>query len=575
MYIEAVPNRNSPPAVLLRESYRDAGKVRKRTLANLSKLPPQVIEGLRLLLRGAVAVEELSEAFDVTRCFPYGHVRAALGTARALDLEQLLAPEPSPQRDRVLAMVIARVLAPASKLATSRGLEPRGPLAALDEELGLQGIDAEDLYDALDWLYLEQAAIEQRLADRHLQDGCLILYDVTSTYFEGRCCSLATYGHSRDGRQDKPQVVFGLLCNREGCPIAVEVFEGKTGDPSTLRSQIEKVQQRFGLERVVFVGDRGMLTSARIREELAGHDGLAWISALRTTDIRKLEVLPGLQLSIFDERGFVEITDPAFLGERLIVCRNPLLAEERARKREELLLATEATLDKVVTACARQRRPLRGKENIGLRVGKVIDRYKVGKHFVLTIEQDRFTYQRDQERIDREAALDGIYVIRTSVAQEQLGAEEVVRAYKGLSVVERAFRSIKRVDLQVRPIYHYLAERVRAHVFLCMLAYYLEWHLRDKLAPLLFDDEDPAAGEALRKSVVDPAKVSPSAQAKARRRRASDDLPVHSFRTLLEALSTLTKSTIQPRLAEAPSFEKLSRPTPLHEKAFTLLGLRI
>jgi transposase len=575
MYIEAVPNRNSPPAVLLRESYRDAGKVRKRTLANLSKLPPGVIEGLRLLLRGAVAVEDLSEAFDVTRCLPYGAVRAVLGTARTLKLEQLLAPKPSPQRDRVLAMVVARVLAPASKLATARGLEPQGPLAVLDEELGLQGVDAEELYEALDWLYLQQAAIEKRLADRHLQDGCLILYDVTSTYFEGRCCSLATYGHSRDGRKDKPQVVFGLLCNREGCPVAVEVFEGNTGDPSTLRCQIEKVQKRFGLQQVVFVGDRGMLTSARIREELAGHDGLAWISALRTTDIRKLEALPGLQLSIFDERGFVEITDPAFPGERLMVCRNPLLAEERARKREELLLATEAALDKVVVACARQRRPLQGKENIGLRVGKMIDRYKVGKHFLLTVEQDSFTYQRDLERIAREAALDGIYVIRTSVAQEQLGAEDVVRAYKGLSVVERSFRTMKRVDLQVRPIYHYLAERVRAHVFLCMLAYYLEWHLRDRLAPLLFDDEDPAAGEALRTSVVAPAKVSPSAQAKAHRRRASDDLPVHSFRTLLEALSTLTQSTIQPRFAEGPSFEKLSRPTPLHEKAFALLGLRI
>lgn len=573
MYIEAVPNRNSPPAVLLRESFRENGKVRKRTLANLSKLAPEVIEGLRILLRGGTAFEELSEAFEIERALPYGHVQGVLGMAKTLGLEQMLASQPSVERTRVLAMVLARVLAPASKLATARGLDPEGPLAALDEELGLEGVDSERLYAALDWLYLQQQDIERRLAERHLEDGCLILYDVTSTYFEGRCCPLASFGHSRDGRKDRPQVVFGLLCNRQGCPVAVEVFEGNTGDPTTLASQVEKLQKRFGLGRVVFVGDRGMLTSARIREELAGRDGLAWISALKTTDIRKLEALPGFQLSLFDQRGFVELTDASFPGERLIACRNPLLAHERARKREELLQATERVLDKIVEACARDKRPLRGKEKIGLRVGKEIHRYKVGKHFLLTITEESFTYQRDGERITQEAALDGIYVIRTNVAEAELGAEEAVRAYKGLSVVERAFRSLKRVDLHVRPIYHYLPERVRAHIFLCMLAYYVEWHLREKLAPLLFDDEDPAAGEALRSSVVSPAQGSPSAQAKADHKRNVEGLPVHSFRTLLEALSTRTKSTIRPCIAGAESFEKLSRPTQLQERAFALLGL--
>lgn len=573
MYIEAVPNRNSPPAVLLRESYREQGKVRKRTLANLSMLAPEVIEGLRILLRGGVAFEDLSDAFDLERVVPFGHVQAVLGMARMLGLEKILAPEPSEERTRVLAMILARVLAPASKLATARGLDSEGPLAALGEELELEGVDSERLYAALDWLYLQQADIERRLAARHLEAGCLILYDVTSTYFEGRCCPLASFGHSRDGRKDRPQIVFGLLCNRQGCPVAVEVFEGNTSDPTTLSCQIEKVQKRFGLERVVFVGDRGMLTSARIREELQGRDGLSWISALKTTDLRKLEALPGFQLSLFDERGFVELTDPAFPGERLIACRNPLLAEERARKREELLQATQRTLDKVVAACAREKRPLRGKEKIGLRVGKEIHRYKVAKHFLLTITDQSFTYQRDQERIAQEAALDGIYVIRTNVPEVDLGAEETVRAYKGLSVVERAFRSIKRVDLHVRPVYHYLPERVRAHVFLCMLAYYLEWHLRQKLAPLLFDDEDPRAAEASRPTVVAPAKVSPSAKAKADHKRGAEGQPVHSLRTLLQALSTRTKSTIRPRFAAGQSFQKLSRPTPLHERAFALLSL--
>lgn len=575
MYIARIPNRSSPPAVLLRESYREGGKVKKRTLANLSKLPAEVVEGLRSLLRGGVAVEELSEAFEIVESLPWGHVRAVLGTARKLELDGLLSPNACPQRDRVMAMIVARVLDPASKLATTRGLGREAHLGALRAELGLGEIRAEQLYDALDWLYLQQAAIEKRLARRHLSEGSLVLYDVTSSYFEGCACPLADYGYSRDGKKGKLQVVFGLLCNRQGCPIAVEVFEGNTGDPKTLKSQIEKVQERFGLERVVFVGDRGMLTSARIREDLEGVDGLDWISALRSSDIRKLEAVAGLQFSLFDERGFVELTDPAFPGERLIVCRNPLLAEERARKREELLEATERELDKIVRATQRPKRKLKGKDTIGLRVGRVLDKFKVAKHFRLEITETSFTYRRDEDKIAQEAALDGIYVVRTSLPDSAMDAEDVVRSYKGLSVVERAFRSSKTVELLVRPIYHYLPERVRAHIFLCMLAYYLEWHLRDRLASLLFDDEDKNEAQAQRDSVVAPAEVSSSARKKASTGRTADGLPVHSFRTLLDALSTLTKSLVQPRFATAETFEKISRPTPLQEKAFSLLGLRL
>lgn len=575
MYIEAVPNRSSPPAILLRESYRQDGKVKKRTLANLSKLPPPVIEGLRTLLRGGVAIEDLSEAVEVLDTWPWGHVGAVLGTARKLGLEALLSPEPCPERDRVLAMIVARVLDPASKLATARSLGDEAHLVGLRTELGLEGVGVEQLYSALDWLYVRQAAIEDRLARRHLENGSLVLYDVTSSYFEGRSCPLAAFGHSRDGKKNKLQVVFGLLCNREGCPVAVEVFEGNTGDPTTLKPQIDKVRERFGLERVVFVGDRGLLTAARVREDLQGLDGVDWISALRTTDIRKLEALPGLQLSLFDERGFVELTDPAFPGERLVVCRNPLMAEERARKREELLAATEAKLDEIVRATQRPKRPLRGQDQIALRVGRVVNERKVAKHFVLEITETSFTYSRDEEKIAAEAALDGIYVVRTSLPESAMSAEEVVGSYKGLSTVERAFRSFKTVDLHVRPIHHYLPERVRAHVFLCMLAYYVEWHLRRRLAPLLFDDDDRAEAEALRDSIVAPAKVSSSARRKAHTLRTADGLPVHSFQTLLQALSRLGKSRMRIRLADSEPIEKLARATPLHEKAFSLLGLRL
>jgi hypothetical protein len=575
MHIEVVPNRGSNPCILLRESYRVEGKVKKRTLANLSKLPPSAIAGLRVLLRGGATVEDLSQTFVVAQSRPYGHVAAVLGTLRELGLDRDLDPQRSRERDAVVGMIVARLLEPASKLATARGLGHEAPLSALVEELGLETVDEDQLYDAMDWLYLRQSAVEQRLAGRHLHDGCLVLYDLTSTYFEGSCCPLAQLGHSRDGKKDRLQIVFGLLCNRDGCPVAVEVFDGNTGDPKTLGSQIDKVRKRFGLSRVVMVGDRGMLTSARLREDFHGVEGLDWISALRTTEIRKLFTPSGFQFSLFDRRDIVELHSPDFPGERLIACLNPVLAAERVRKREALLQATERDLDNIVKATQRADRPLQGNANIGLRVGKVFGRFKVGKHFVFEITDRTFSYRRNQERITAEAALDGIYVVRTSVPETELSAEDAVRSYKGLSAVERAFRSLKTVDLHVRPIYHRLPERVRAHVFLCMLAYYVEWHMRRKLAPMLFDDQDRKGAAGSRASVVAPAKVSPSAQRKADTLRTPDNLPVHSFQTLLSDLATLTKNRIEPALPASQPFEMIARPTVLQQKALSLLGVTL
>jgi hypothetical protein len=575
MHIEVVPNRGSKPCILLRESYRVEGKVKKRTLANLTKLPPSAIEGLRVLLRGGATVEDLSQSFEVAQSRPYGHVAAVLGTLRELGLDRDLDPQPSRKRDAVVGMIVARLLEPASKLATARGLGHEAPLSSLVEELDLEGVDESQLYDAMDWLFLRQSAVEQRLAGRHLQDGCLVLYDLTSTYFEGSCCPLAQLGHSRDGKKDRLQIVFGLLCNRDGCPVAVEVFDGNTGDPMTLGSQLDKVRKRFGLNRVVMVGDRGMLTSARLRDDFHGVDGLDWISALRTTEIRKLFTQPGFQFSLFDRRDIVELHSPDFPGERLIACLNPVLAAERVRKRESLLQATERDLNAIVAATKRPKTPLQDKACIALRVGKILGRYKVGKHFVLEITDTTFSYRRNQDRITAEAALDGIYVVRTSVPETELNAQDVVRSYKSLSVVERAFRSFKTVDLHVRPIYHRLPERVRAHVFLCMLAYYVEWHMRRKLAAMLFDDEDRKSAAASRASVVAPAKVSPSAKRKADTLLTPDDLPVHSFQTLLSDLATLTKNRIQPALPASQPFEMISRPTVLQQKALSLLGVTL
>ena len=428
------------------------------------------------------------------------------------------------------------------------------------------------MYDSLDWLLSRQAAIEKKLAKRHLQQGSLVLYDLTSTWVEGRSCPLAKLGYSRDGKKNKLQIVFGLLCERDGRPVGVEVFEGNTGDPATLGSQIRKVRERFELDSIVFVGDRGMITEARIREELRPEEGLEWISSLRAPQIQRLAKDGMLQPSLFDELDLAEIHHPSFPGERLIACRNPLLATERARKREEMLVSTESKLEVISKATKRDQRPLRGKDTIGIRLGRVFARSKMGKHFRYTITDDGFDFERDNENIEREAALDGIYIIRTSLTEEAISADEAVRTYKGLAVVERAFRCCKTVDLKVRPIYHYNAERVRAHIFLCMLAYYVEWHMRKALVPILFDDDDPDGAHAKRSSIVSPATPSDSAQAKASTKKTPDGLPVHSFRTLLSDLATVTKNQVENE-ARGLSFVSITRPTPLQHKAFNLLEI--
>lgn len=569
MYIAKVPNRSSPPAYLLRESYREDGRVKNRTLANLSALPIGQIEALRRVLKGEKLVPA-GEAFEIRRSTPHGHAAAVLGVAKRVGIDRMLAARRTRRRDLVMAMIVARVLNPGSKLATARGLSRHTRSSTLGEMLDLGRVNEDELYDAMDWLIRRQSAIEKKLAKKRLQDGSLVLYDLSSSYYTGRCCSLAKFGHNRDGKRGVPQINYGLLCDRDGCPVAIEVFEGNTADPATVSMQIAKLRKRFGLARVILVGDRGMLTSARIREELAGVDGMDWITALRSESIRKLLDAGDVDRSLFDERDLVEITSPEFPGERLIVCRNPLLADERARKREALLEATEKELDKIVAATRRAKRPLKGKDAIGLRLGKVLNKRKVGKHFVLTIDDHRFAYHRDAAKIAAEAALDGLYVIRTSVDVQEMTAENAVATYKSLSTVERAFRSLKTVDLKIRPIHHRLADRVRAHVFLCMLAYYVEWHMRRALAPMLFDDEDRPQGEAKRKSVVAPAERSDAALQKDRTKRTSSGGPIHSFRTLLDDLATLTKNVVRSGNA---TFDLTATPTVLQSQAFRLLEL--
>jgi transposase len=573
MYVAKVPNRNSPPAYLLRQGYRENGKVKTRTLANISHWPPAKIERLRRVLRDEV-LEDAGEGLTMLRSLPHGHVAAALGTARKIGLQRLLAGPRAPARQvaLVLAMIIARVLDPASKLATARQLDAATATSSLGALLELGTVDERELYSALDWLLAQQPRIEQRLAARHLSRGTLVLYDVTSTYFEGRACPLARYGYSRDGKRDKLQIVFGLLCASNGCPVAVEVFEGNTADPATLASQVEKLKQRFRLARVVLVGDRGMITEARIREELKPAN-LDWITALRAPAIAALIEQGAVQLSLFDERDLAEITLPEVPGERFVVCRNPLLAAERARKRQQLLAATEAEFARIAKAVARKRNPLRGADQIALAVGAVRDRYKVAKHFRIDIADDRFSFARDSQTIEAEGGLDGLYVIRTNLPAEQLSAAEVVGSYKALSRVERAFRSIKTVDLDVRPIHHRLADRVRAHLLLCMLAYYLEWHMRQALMPLLFDDHQPAEAAAARCSIVAPAQRSAAARRKAARKRTDDGLPVHSFRALLGELATFTRNTMA--LAKSPQDTFLLYPqmTQLQSRGFDLLGV--
>jgi transposase len=574
MYIEAVPNRNSPPAILLRESYREGGKVRKRTLCNLSDWSPAHIEGLRGVLKGGTVIPTGQDAFTVTRSLPHGHVAAALGMARKIGLDRLLGPDGDRCRDLILALLIGRILDPVSKLAAARMLSPATASSSLGEALGLGAVDDAELYTALDWLLERQAAIETALAGRHLRNGTLVLYDVSSSYMEGSCCSLAKRGYSRDGKKGTLQIVYGLLCAPDGCPVAIEVFDGNTGDPTTLAPQIDKLKQRFGLEHVVLVGDRGMITEARLTEDIK-IAGLDWITALRAPAIKDLLNSGALQLTLFDTRDMASVTSPDFPGERLVVCRNPDLAAERGRKREELLAMTETDLAAIKARVERKRNPLRGTAEIALAIGEVFNTHKMKKHFDLTITDGAFSFAKKTTEIATEAATDGLYVVRTSLPEATLGDAETVRSYKSLSLVERAFRCIKTVDLNVRPVYHWLAGRVRAHVLLCMLAYYLEWHMRQCLAPMLFDDTDKDEAEALRRSVVAQAQRSKVAVKKQTTGMTPDGLPVHSFRTLLADLATLARNTIITAINPNYPLTVVTRPTPVQQKAFDLLGLAV
>jgi hypothetical protein len=594
MFIETVPNRTSPPAVLLRESYRDEqGRTQKRTLANLSKLPADLIAGVRALLKGGTVIGTGPEQMRIERSLPHGHVAAALGVLRKIALDRLILStangiESRRHCDLVVAMIVDRLIAPRSKLGFVRAVDEETATTSLGAVLRLGAVAEREAYAALDWLLTQQQRIENGLARRHLRDGVLVLYDVSSSYFEGRRCPLAQYGYSRDHRGDRPQIVYGLLCTRDGLPVAVEVFAGNVADPSTLSSQVEKLKRRFGLSRVVLVGDRGMITSARIGGDLSPA-GLDWITCLRAPAIQALAAETGpLQLSLFDERDLAEIASPDFPGERLIVCRNRELAAERARKREELLAATERDLARIQAQVRRKHAPLRGTPKsppdflgnpvrgaaaIGMAVGAVLNNRKMGKHFAIEIGEDRLAFARREAQIAQEARLDGIYVIRTSVSADQLDASAAVQAYKDLSRVERAFRSLKTIDLDLRPIRHWTADRVRAHVFLCMLAYHVEWHMRDALAPLLFHDTELAAARAERPSPVASTEPSETVKAKKASKRSADGQRVMRFADLMDHLGTLTRNVMRVSLRGVHRFTLHTKPTGLQETAFSLLGL--
>ena len=576
LYVESIPNRSSPPAILLRESRQKDGKVKRRTLANLSKLPPHVVEAIRQVLKGAQVMTDPEQAFVLHRSLPHGHVCAVLGLCRKLGLRALLHRHKSRPRELALAALVARLLSPASKLATARQLSPATATSSLGAVLGLGKVSHHELLAMLDWLCRRQPWIEQSLAHRHLSGKTLILYDLTSSYVEGRHCPLAAFGYNRDGKKGKMQITFGLLCAAQGCPVAVEVFSGNTSDPKTVASQVRRIRKRFGIERIALVGDRGMLTTARIREDLVPAQ-LDWVSALRTADLRKL-LVPGLgEAPLCPERlsgnQVAEILSPDFPGERLLVCLNPRLREERARKRAALLEATEARLEKIARSVHRAGSRRRGAADLHQRVGRDLSRYKMGKHFDVTVAEASLRWVRNEASIAAEARFDGIYVVRTSLPSEALGSNEAVEAYKSLAQVERAFRSIRQGQLEVRPLHVRTENHVRGHVFLCMLAYYVEWHLRRQLAPMLFQDDDPQAARAQRQTPVQKATRSPGAIRKALTLQTETGHPAHSLRTLLEDLATLTwNEASMPDQPEAV-FPLLTQPTPLQEEVFQRLDI--
>ncbi|WP_375329570.1 IS1634 family transposase [Microcystis sp. BLCC-F210] len=574
MYIEKVPNRNSPPAVLLRESYREGDQVKKRTLANLSKLPDDIIDNLKLALKGATLSmnEGIPNHFEVIRSLPHGHVMAILETIKKLGLDKIISEKSSRIRNLVVAMIVARIINPKSKLATARGFNSETCSQSLGQLLDLEKADEDELYNALDWLLEKQEKIEKHLALKHLESGTLVLYDVTSSYLEGDGCELGKYGYNRDKKKGRTQIVFGLLCSAKGCPIAVEVFEGNTSDGATLGGQIEKVRKGWGIENVVWISDRGILTNSKIKELVKPIEGLDYITGLTKPQIRKLAEVEVIQLGLFEQVNLVEFESEDYPDERLIACRNPLIAQKNQLQREALLEAVEKELDLIVQATQREKRALKGQDKIALRVGKVLNQFKVNKYYNLEITEEGFSYQRQLELIAQETALDGVYVLGISLESTLMDAATTVKAYKSLSQVEEAFRCYKSIDLKVRPIYHYKGDRVKAHIFLCMLAYYVEWHLKQCLAPLLFEDEEIDDGSL---NVIK-ASRSESAQSKERKKRNQENFPVHSFRTLLEDLGTICLNTVECTIREGSyRFSKITRPTQLQQKALDLLEVSL
>lgn len=569
MYIETVPNRNSPPAILLRESWREGKKTGKRTIANLTNWPAALVESLRKILQGAIAVQP-KDVFSIERSVPHGHVKAVLGVMHNLHLDNIIASKPFRERDLVLGMIAEQIIHPTSKLGFTRIWNT----TTLPEELDIGDADEDDLYAAMDWLYQRQNRIEKKLAGKHLHDGAQVLYDVTSSYYEGHTCTLAQFGHNRDRKKGKQIIVYGMMTDAQGRPISVQVYEGNTADPTTVPDQVDKLLNRFDLKRMVLVGDRGMLTQTQI-DQLKEHPGIGWISCLRFDAIRELVNQGDLQLSLFDQKNLAEISSQNYPGERLIACYNPLMAEQRKRKRTELLEATEEQLDKIIREVNRRTKKIMDKAIIGQKAGRVINKYKMGKHFDLQIRKGHFSYARKEESIKREYELDGIYVVRTSETRDKLSADDAVRSYKNLSSVEQLFRTLKGVETLVRPIRHREERRVKAHIFICMLAYYVEWHMRKALAPLLFDDEQLTNDKKTRDPVA-PAKPSIQAKQKKTKRRTADGLPIHSFKTLLNELGMYMRNHCAIKQLNAESGLSINQYTELsavQKRAFELLNL--
>jgi len=567
MYIETVPNRNSRPTILLREGWREGKKTPKRTLANLTHWPKHKIDALRRLLKDE-PLAAAGDVFEIKRSLPHGHVMAILGTMKKIGLDQIISSKTCQEQRLVMAMIAERLIYPCSKLSTTRVWHS----CTLASELGVQSADENDLYQTMDWLLARQARIEKKLAARHLVEGDMVFYDVSSSYYEGRTCPLAHYGNDKDGKKGRPIIVYGAMTDRQGIPVALEVYPGNTGDPSTVADQVQKLRKRFGLQRVVLVGDRGMLTQVQI-DNLKKYPGLGWISALRSHSIKKLIDEQLIQPSLFDQVGLAEIAWPELPEERLIVCYNPILAEDRRRTRNELLQLTQKGFEKIAKEISRRTKTPLSAAEIGKKVGKVQRQYKMGKHFRIEIKDNFLSFSRKEDSITREEQSDGIYVIRTSESPQRLSAEDTVRGYKTLSKVERVFLSMKSLDLHVRPIWHREERRVRAHIFICMLAYYLEWHMREALAPMLFDDEE-LDRETQQRHPVAPAQPSSSAKRKKTSKKTPDGFPVHSFQTLLHELATLCKNQCRIKTdPQGPLFDQLTLPTPLQKKAFQLLGL--